>query len=720
MSSRQRARLMAKDLPVHENTLANTNAENSDDGEEEDEDESDVRSRQPVNPFDLLGGEDEDTEEEEEQEQAQADEDCAEDKSVPNVAEPSSSPSISASTNDQSLVTGKDSNTPEDEPMDDSSGVGASKKKRKNKKKNKGKGPAATKEPALMDEVDLLCASIEQAGEKGAAGAGAEAAPASTPKERPRQHILAVDMRHLKAEDELRRIFGSRVMKTERASEKMEARKRNPGHLPRGVGQRAQKKSVLITPREHWPRQPSGLSMEVAGAQDGATLFRYTHSNSYLMVQRQFEECVEAHDPNRLARLVAHNPYHVDALLSLAEVYQQMNDLTKSGELVEQCLYGMECAWHPWFAPAMGLSRLDYDEPENRPFFVALFKHLQALGRSGCHRSAMECCKMLLALDARDPMGSLCCIDYYALMAEQYGFIPRLVDEFRGEDRSLALFPGFAFSLALARFRAEELSAAAGSSKGAPANLKQEDAATESSKAMLRTALLLHPGALHQLIEKLNEKSTAVPVDREWARILDCPLFDPNKVSEPSPSLQRLTSIFVERHHLLYRPPEVQAWLKRVSGEVASEVSAGGEASAEAGDSPSDWAAVRTSVFPPDSEDEYKHLTVAMFSDAISILPPEENPFAQGAGGQVPGEIPEELQAGLAQVLRANQNAEDLRDANPLIAFLRTMLPWVNVADLREGEAEALAQHILQAQQADAEEGEEGFEEVDFDHNMPD
>eukprot|EP00854_Cymbomonas_tetramitiformis_P011633 gene11633-13740_t len=255
MSSRQRARLMAKDLPVHENTLANTNAENSDDGEEEDEDESDVRSRQPVNPFDLLGGEDEDTEEEEEQEQAQADEDCAEDKSVPNVAEPSSSPSISASTNDQSLVTGKDSNTPEDEPMDDSSGVGASKKKRKNKKKNKGKGPAATKEPALMDEVDLLCASIEQAGEKGAAGAGAEAAPASTPKERPRQHILAVDMRHLKAEDELRRIFGSRVMKTERASEKMEARKRNPGHLPRGVGQRAQKKSVLITPR--WSPSPS-------------------------------------------------------------------------------------------------------------------------------------------------------------------------------------------------------------------------------------------------------------------------------------------------------------------------------------------------------------------------------------------------------------------------------------------------------------------------------
>eukprot|EP00854_Cymbomonas_tetramitiformis_P012038 gene12038-14224_t len=388
-----------------------------------------------------------------------------------------------------------------------------------------------------------------------------------------------------------------------------------------------------------------------------------------------------------------------------------MNDLTKSGELVEQCLYGMECAWHPWFAPAMGLSRLDYDEPENRPFF--------ALGRSGCHRSAMECCKMLLALDARDPMGSLCCIDYYALMAEQYGFIPRLVDEFRGEDRSLALFPGFAFSLALARFRAEELSAAAGSSKGAPANLKQEDAATESSKAMLRTALLLHPGALHQLIEKLNEKSTAVPVDREWARILDCPLFDPNKTtaaifcpSDFSSEAQALrleepAAVFFPHAHLMYNFPL------------------------------------------------YKHLTVAMFSDAISILPPEENPFAQGAGGQVPGEIPEELQtcderltapkymqaeiwkavrsmqivcgflagamnAGLAQVLRANQNAEDLRDANPLIAFLRTMLPWVNVADLREGEAEALAQHILQAQQADAEEGEEGFEEVDFDHNMPD
>jgi hypothetical protein len=34
--------------------------------------------------------------------------------------------------------------------------------------------------------------------------------------------------------------------------------------------------------------------------------------------------CLQAHDPNMLARLVQQHPYHVDALLSLSDIYQQV------------------------------------------------------------------------------------------------------------------------------------------------------------------------------------------------------------------------------------------------------------------------------------------------------------------------------------------------------------------------------------------------------------
>eukprot|EP00976_Prorocentrum_cordatum_P086223 1186421-Prorocentrum_minimum.AAC.2 len=66
-------------------------------------------------------------------------------------------------------------------------------------------------------------------------------------------------------------------------------------------------------------------------------------------------------------------------------------------------------------------------------------------------------CKLVLSLDPADPTGVLCCMDYYAVMSEQHAFIPTLVEEYGAHDRALALRPNVAFSLALARFRLEEV-----------------------------------------------------------------------------------------------------------------------------------------------------------------------------------------------------------------------------------------------------------------------
>ena len=46
------------------------------------------------------------------------------------------------------------------------------------------------------------------------------------------------------------------------------------------------KRGLLIAPKPHWPRFDGGLSMEPAGfAADGAQLFRYERSTSYIAVQ---------------------------------------------------------------------------------------------------------------------------------------------------------------------------------------------------------------------------------------------------------------------------------------------------------------------------------------------------------------------------------------------------------------------------------------------------
>ena len=114
----------------------------------------------------------------------------------------------------------------------------------------------------------------------------------------------------------------------------------------------------------------------------------------------------------------------------------------------------LSVAWHPWFNTSTGTSRVDFSWEPNRPLFYALFKHMQHLGRRGCHRTALEVCKLLLSLDSDDPMGSLFCIDYFALRAEQYEWLQRFVREY-GKERSLALLPSFSLSLALAQFHLE-------------------------------------------------------------------------------------------------------------------------------------------------------------------------------------------------------------------------------------------------------------------------
>jgi len=85
--------------------------------------------------------------------------------------------------------------------------------------------------------------------------------------------ILGVDSRYLRAEVELRHIFGSKVInEAERSGDgTLAARKRQIHH--RG-GRVSLKKTLLVSPQDHWPRPEGGLSMECVETREGLNFFR--------------------------------------------------------------------------------------------------------------------------------------------------------------------------------------------------------------------------------------------------------------------------------------------------------------------------------------------------------------------------------------------------------------------------------------------------------------
>ena len=107
----------------------------------------------------------------------------------------------------------------------------------------------------------------------------------------------------------------------------------------------------------------------------------------------------------------------------------------QSADLLQRALYCFEVNAHPMFNPGAGQCRMDYRICENRAFFICLFKyerrwkeeeegesvcvrvcmcvclhlfthepmaacrHISSVAQRGCFRTALECTKLLLALD---------------------------------------------------------------------------------------------------------------------------------------------------------------------------------------------------------------------------------------------------------------------------------------------------------------------------------
>lgn len=297
------------------------------------------------------------------------------------------------------------------------------------------------------------------------------------------------------------------------------------------------------------------------------------HSASYQHAQQAFEAAKAINDLNAIANVLARYPYHIDSLLTFAELFKFSGEHQSSADAISKCLFAMECAWHHLFNPLQGNCRLEYTHDTNKPLFTALFSHMKNMDRRGCHRSALEVCKLLLTLDSDDPKGALFCIDYFALRAQEYGWLERFADEY-GSDTSLWLFPNFSYSLAVSRYHLER------------------ETGGETSKSpsgeLMRQALMLHPLVLQKLVDKAPLK------DSTWTQILKNSFFGSAKAG--SPTLDHLINIYVERNYLIWRFPELQNLLKEAALLVIESLEGN---SSEA----KDWACVRKESFSSDKNE---------------------------------------------------------------------------------------------------------------------
>lgn len=528
--------------------------------------------------------------------------------------------------------------------------VSVSKKlKKKKKKKNKEATISSGDRSRKSVDVDLEALSLDIDSSSHEARSNSKTSTSKgikvydTVVRQCKPSILKVDPKFLNAENELRRIFGSKVVSSfENANQSGSSRQGRVGRRG-GYGHR---KCILVSPSDHWPRWDGSLSMELLETKEGNHLFRYVQSASYSQAQRAFEAAKAIHDLNGVASTLMHHPYHVESLITLADYFKFSGEHQMAADAIGKCLYALECAWHPMFNPSQGNCRLDYAHDTNKPLFLTLFNHMKNLDRRGCHRSALEVCKFLLSLDPADPMGAMFCIDYFSLRAEEYAWLEEFSEEYQS-DTSLWNFPNFAYSLAICRYYLEREA----SSKDC--KIEHE---METSAGLMKQALMLHPPVLKRLVAKVPLK------DQAWASITKNPFFKAEDTGLPS--LDHLIRIYVERNYLIWRLPDVQKLLKDAALEVLETLK---HDTSEA----NTWACVRKEAFPSD-KNEYGHLLVSDFSDAVATMPPENLQNFM----MIDPRMMEHQNPGANEQVRAPPR--DLTNRSPLAVLFESLLPWVD------------------------------------------
>ncbi|XP_075367243.1 ribosome quality control complex subunit TCF25 isoform X4 [Mycteria americana] len=459
--------------------------------------------------------------------------------------------------------------------------------------------------------------------------------------------LLYVEHRNLNPENELKRYFGARAVLGDQR--------------PRQRQRQYVRSTWLTAPKNTWPRfSKTGIAMHLVDTRRGVQYFTFEHHREYQQVQFKFLDAVESMDPNNIVLLLQMNPYHVDSLLQLSDVCRMQEDQEMARDLIERALYSLECTFHPVFSLTSGTCRLDYRRPENRAFFLALFKHLMFLEKRGCPRTALEFCKLILSLDPEnDPLCVLLLIDFLSLRAREYTFLTRMFQEWESH-RNLSQLPNFAFSVPLAYFFLSQ------QEERSELELSQ---ARERATRLIQLALIMFPSVLMPLLDHCSVQPDA--------RVASHSFFGLNaQISQP-PALNQLTSLYVGRTHSLWKDPAVMAWLETNVHEVLRMVDARDPLVEESEHK-------RKMRYQSAPRNIYRHIILSEMKEATAALPLEVTSQPVMGFDPLP---PLDSIVSYTRPERTNRPSNE----STLSLFFRSLLPNFNLqGDIRhDGEEEA-------------------------------
>ncbi|KAG8786089.1 hypothetical protein FRC20_008568 [Serendipita sp. 405] len=373
--------------------------------------------------------------------------------------------------------------------------------------------------------------------------------------------LLSIQPKYLDADAEMRRFFGSGVIRSADASSSSTPTQRMPVA-----------RSTLCKPQNTWPPGATrdGLTMRLLTDDErkhippednwmsmpGEKWYTVEHSPSYRWDQRQFIQIVGMLDPNHLFALMRESYWHVDTLLQISEVYRAQDDHSVSSDFISRAIFSYERSFSGSFSLTGGASRLDFRRIENRSLFLALHRTILSLERRGTMRTAFEFARLLWALDPwTDPHLALAHLDFLSVKTEQYEWF--LETESSWEEatssksfaKSLKSLPGWVWSKSL-------VLRGLGTKKGGG-----EAKATEA----LRQAILDFPEVLLTL-------SSLVGVDIPASSRLPTSISRWNASDTLPSAISLLCKIYAHRSVSLWKIPENLSWLNSTLKSVSAEI----------------------------------------------------------------------------------------------------------------------------------------------------
>nr|CAG4648821.1 EOG090X0BCY [Polyphemus pediculus] len=493
----------------------------------------------------------------------------------------------------------------------------------KSKKKFKRKTPKKSSE----NDVDLEEFLIENPSPQ-------HSNPVTTVRSVQNKFILSLEQKLLNPDNELKKIFGSKVIQS---NQKKKAR-----------GRAYVKSSWLMNSKENWAQiKKTGLSMSLDHSKDGLFYFKYEHNKEYRTVQLSFWEAVSSLDPSNIVSLLNVYPFHIDALIQLSDICRMSEEAQRATELIERALYILESAFHPSFILSSGNCRLEYKHQENRGLFLTIFKHLVCIGQKGCYRTALEFCKLLYTLDLEnDPLAVILMIDFYAIKAQEYAWFIEFFNHYE-PTKNLSQLPNLAYAIALAHFH---------HSKVDPESLLK-------SEAYLREALLMFPAVLIPLLEKCSIQADS--------RVMQHPYFSPITHTNQPPSLNNLVQLYVGRSFHTWKEPEILPWLERVSNQCIDEIDRDPSMTL-------DYDEKRKKRYQGTPRNIYRHIILSEIKDATATLPQDLSEGAVLGFDPLP---PLDSVSSYSRPRNATTTASQT-ETSLLGAFLRSLLPGYNPQEI--------------------------------------